>query len=203
MVNKKSSVSFHRALAAPFFAGLLFSTIGCGYTKGYLGPELPPEKISRIEFTGTSPITLSGESVDTVPVDAFKAGIDVLPGKHIASSSVSVEANEQCGRTSCDVSVERDKDGYVKNRTCTCTQQCDIEVYEGNCSANFSSAAGRQYSVRISPAYGGRRGNYDAEIEVLEGGVGRTGKGDCSEIKYSRTRDYEKSVPSYDCNVGY
>ena len=183
---------------------LILSSSGCGYTKGYLGPELPPEKVSRITFTGTSPLSLTGEAVDTVPVDAFSAGIDVLPGKHIAATSVSMEMNERCGRTYCDVSVERDKDGYVKERTCTCTQQCDVEVYEGDCSTTFSSKPGRQYSITIVPSYSGRRSGQNAKIEVREvGSYSPVGSGECSEIVYSRTRDYEKSVPSYNCNVSY
>ncbi len=188
--------------AAALAAGI--AAAGCGYTKGYLGPELPPEQISRISFSTGSPLSISGESVDTVPVDAFNAGIDVLPGKHFAATSVTNEANERCGHTSCDVSVERDKDGYVKSRNCTCTQWCEVEVYKGDCSITFNSAAGRQYSIEIRPGYGSRRSGYSADIEVHETGNYKSiGDGSCSELRFDDTREYEKSVPSYDCDVRY
>jgi hypothetical protein len=194
----------HRFLSVAFIAVAAWfmssSAIGCGYTKGYVGPELPPEKVSRISFSVSSPLSISGEAVDTVPVSSFNAGIDVLPGKHIAATSVSTEANERCGSTSCDVTVERDKDGYVKSRSCTCSQDCDVEVFEGDCSVSFSSNPGKEYSISVRQSY--RGSGYRAQIDVMElGGRGTIGTGECSELNYSGTRNYEKTVPSYDCNV--
>lgn len=173
----------------------------CGYTKGYIGPDLPPEKISRITFSAGSPLSISGESVDTVPVSALNAGIDVLPGKHIASTSISTEMNEQCGSTRCDVNYDYDKDGNVKSRNCTCTQDCDVEVYEGDCSLDFNSSAGKEYTINVRPRLAGS-GSYNADIDAVENGTSRgMGRARCSELSYSRTRNYEKSVPSWDCNV--
>ncbi len=179
---------------------IALTLVGCGVTKGYPGPELPPEQVSRVFFSSQSPLSLSSKRIDAVSEGFFDQGIAVLPGEHTASMSVIGTDEEECGTNYCRETVERDKDGDVVSRTCECSQPCSQDKYSSNCSTSFATAAGVDYTIEVNPSYYVNPFSDRPKIAVRDQ---RTqtwiGEGVCAPFSFSYTYNFDKTSSNGYC----
>lgn len=182
---------------------LIFSALSlsaCGVTKGYTGPELPADQVSRIFFEGQSPTSIASQRVDAVQEGVFDRGIAVLPGSHTASLSVTVYDDEECRAKYCHETVEKDKDGNVTKRTCECTQPCSQDVYASSCSSSFTSHAGGDYTVEVSASSYSDPRRDRPRISVRDHKTQDwTGQGSCAPFSFSYVHTFEKTSNNAYC----
>ncbi len=130
---------------------------GCVRTRGYSGPELPPEQIATIRFgTGPSNIDLVRSVVDTI--EANFLGIDMLPGLH----DYLVDVSAKGAYTNCFAYKTVDFDDLneclQKNAVCDCFEyltvykRCSFPLTYLTCEGDFQSAPGHRYEIEVENA---------------------------------------------------
>ena len=167
---------------------------GCTPAKGYVGPDLPKDKIALIETSTDSGVSLSAESVDGI--DLGFGGIEVLPGDHEFYSEVAVSEEPR----NCQAYSQFDWSGYrscqKKNRYCDCfdylhiSEQCEQTVHTGTCRGTIETQAGRRYTAAVELDGIKPRLNFREE-----GSSRRDSSGECRKAG-SHTEDITRSVGS-------
>ena len=173
---------------------------GCTPSKGYVGPDLPKDKIALIETSADSGVALSSESIDGI--DLGFGGIEVLPGDHEFYSEVAVSEEPR----NCQTYSEFDWSGYrncqKKNRNCDCfdylhiSEQCEQTVHTGTCRGNLEAQAGRRYTAAVELDGIKPRLNFREE-----GSTRAQSRGECRKDS-SHTENISRSVGSgrYEAN---
>ena len=186
---------------------LLFS-IGCGQTKGYLGPDLPPEQLTAVRFSANGPVSLSNETVDTVGLGTFSSGIDVLPGSHIAALSLAYKVMNYCDPFYCRDTSTRNNNGVITSRQCTCSRECYYNHYAANCNVNFTSRAGETVDITAISSPGSARvtdwhrssGREPAESTIYaNGSSGASSSNECSDFRWSHSDSETESNSATYC----
>lgn len=136
----------------------------CSPTKGYLGPELPPEELSVVYYdscdSGVKLVKASSEGVEF-----GSSGIELLPGKRVVDVSVERPMRpyncvpqtsfDEYGYRSCidrrnqALSKNNNKyvpDCYVSDYTTT-TYYCDQEFQSFLCTSSHSLVKTLKYNV--------------------------------------------------------
>lgn len=160
---------------------LTASLSACAPTKGYSGPDLPPEKISTVSIDYNSAnLEYSAARIDGI--EFGYSGINLLPGSHLFDISVTAKDPP----FNCRTYSNMDYYGYnscrsKQNKQCDCYdyitvyKECLREVYDGICRGEVITRAGVNYNLAIR----GYRGS--AEISVVPvGGYEKAGGGSCS-----------------------
>ena len=173
-------------------AALVLSS--CTPSKGYVGPDLPKDKIALVETSAAAGVSLSAESIDGI--DLGFGGIEVLPGDHEFYSEVAVSEEPR----NCQAYSEFDWSGYrncqKKNRNCDCfdylhiSEQCEQTVHTGTCRGTIETQAGRRYTAAVELDGIKPRLNFREE-----GSTSRQSKGECRKDS-SHTENISRSVGS-------
>ena len=138
----------------------------CGPTQGYVGPELPAEKVALVKPSFDSSLSLERAVADGFTFSS--SGITLLPGKHLFSLSLEFEeppfdcdyystfdssGYRQCLRDEW----KEDKDGRrYRNKTCECRDyitvrsRCQKYVTDESCSIELDTIAGREYRLEVA-----------------------------------------------------
>lgn len=133
------------------FLSILFT--GCGATKGYEGPTLPPEQISQIRFSQSADIEMRSRLIDKKPVRS--SGVDVLPDVH----SFYLDSLVLGDPTKCTIHTSFDTYGYNScredNTWCDCYnyqtvhKTCIHPAWSATCAGTFSSQPGKKYIFSV------------------------------------------------------
>jgi hypothetical protein len=71
----------------------------CGTTRGYDGPEQPRAQIAVIQPAGAFDDTAKVVRVDGTALGLFDQSVEVLPGKHVVTLSISVPTGSSSSST--------------------------------------------------------------------------------------------------------
>lgn len=155
--------------------------VGCSPVKGYLGPELPEDRVSTISTSYDSDyMEVEDSTVDGIGF--YSTGINVLPGTHSFHFNVTTKEPP----FDCETTSSMDYEGYDDCRDergsgeCDCYdyltiyKRCFREVHDGSCEGSLRTVAGGKYQIAISPDGEG------ATLKILGPGTGSAGTGRCA-----------------------
>ncbi len=137
---------------------LLLSSAACSPTKGYVGPDLPEERLSIVKYdSDTADIDVDGGTANGVSFGG--SGISLLPGRQ--SYELRIDITGEKGP--CDAYASFDSSGFrdcqKKNDHCNCEtfvtvhERCQVSKRRGSCAGAVETLMGREYRLVVEGSW--------------------------------------------------